>query len=167
MLVNAVRIACKGPTEKDHKRQYINYHYSGEWLILEASIFDHFTENLITQYKLKVKSTSKEWEITRRYSDFTDLDFHLNQIEAFSTLCNRNSDITLKTSNPLPRKSLNLRNFHFIPATSSFLNERMSALNSWLAEVLSIVTSGKLADVDQKRAQYELNWFLETGANIR
>ena len=191
-VLQAIRSVSKGgSSEADHKRQYPNHHYAGEWLIREASVSAHRTLNGITVYTITVKSNQKEWEVFRRYSDFTDLNFHLNQIESYSTLHIRNSDVSAisrninhaqddteesgelrsifaNLQNPLPKKSMNGRNFHMIPSSSSFLQVRMTGLHNWLTEVLEIVISDEqLDDVDRKRAQYELNWFLESGDHLR
>ena len=188
-VLQAIRSVSKGSSEAIHKRQYPNYHYSGEWQIHEVSVSAHRTLNGITVYTINVKSNEKVWEVFRRYSDFTDLNFHLNQIESYSTLHIRNSDMSAisknnltqgddtediemrsvfaNLQNPLPKKSMNRRNFHMLPSSSSFLQERMTGLHNWLTEVLQIAASDEqLDDVDRKRAQYELNWFLESGGHL-
>ena len=189
-VLQAIRgMSKKGSSEADHKRQYPNHHYSGEWKINSASVSTYRTLNGITVYTINVKSSEREWEVFRRYSDFTDLNFHLNQIESYSTLHIRNSETSAMSKNnhtqsdeaeenelrsvfanlqnPLPKKSMNGRNFHMIPSTSSFLQVRMTGLQHWLTEVIQIATFDvQLDDVDRKRAQYELNWFLEAGAHL-
>lgn len=188
-VLHAIQSVSKGSSEALHKRQYPNYHYPGEWLINEVAVSAHRTLNGITLYTINVKSNEKAWEVFRRYSDFTDLNFHLNQIESYSTLHMRNSDMSALSrnnqtqgddteesemqcvfanlQNPLPKKSMNRRNFHLIPPSSSFLQMRMTGLHNWLTEVLRIAASDEqLDDVDRKRAQYELNWFLESGAHL-
>jgi len=194
--MKALRIAFKGPNEADHKRLYPNYHYTGEWKIVQTSINEFHTAEGINYFKISVKSNdNKNWEVIRRYSDFTDLNFHLNQMEKHINSSVSSNDLSLPrpsiTSadetvesnkggeggeasngifdamlNPLPRKNLNTRKFHMFPLSSASLENRRLGLHNWLSEILLLSTSEVLGEVQQKRVQYELNWFLEAGDNL-
>mmetsp|Transcript_28968 Transcript_28968/g.39791 ORF Transcript_28968/g.39791 Transcript_28968/m.39791 type:complete len:198 (+) Transcript_28968:35-628(+) len=196
-MMNLLRIAVRGPNETDHKRLYPNYHYTGEWKIVNISIDGFHTVDGINYYRIIVKSNdNKTWEVVRRYSDFTDLNFHLNQMEKHINSSVSSNDLTMPRpsvvsidesvgsnnqsgdggivangifdtmQNPLPSKNLNTRNFHIVPLSAADLENRRIGLHNWLSEILLLSTSDVLGEVQQKRVQYELNWFLEAGDNL-
>jgi hypothetical protein len=189
-MQNAIRVAFRGPSEADHKRQYTNYHYSGEWKIEGVAIPSYETVNRITGYKIVVKSKHNQWDVYRRYSDFTDLNFHLNLIEKHINIAVTRMSISQPVNEakeeeqqkaekdkescglfegmiaPLPKKTINRRDFHILPETSRLLEERRKGLEAWLSEVVTYASSETLDPVQRNQVHYELNWFLDAGAHL-